>query len=188
MTTDQRLEKLEQQNRWMRRIGAVGIAVVAAVFLLGQGGGKAKVPQDLVVRSLQVKDLKRGGHVRLDVDGLVIHDKAGLVPLVMLHGDGGLSVYDRNGRQALAVGVGKVGGVGKNVAGLFLLGEKNVRASLQVAADGSPALRLSDKDGRTRALLGVTEAVNKAGKKTKTAENTLTLYDAKGNVIWQTPR
>ena len=37
MTTEQRLERLERQNRWMRRIGAVAVAVAAAVFLIGQG-------------------------------------------------------------------------------------------------------------------------------------------------------
>ena len=37
MTTEQRLERLERENRWMRRFGAVGVAVAAAVFLIGQG-------------------------------------------------------------------------------------------------------------------------------------------------------
>jgi hypothetical protein len=35
MTLEQRVEKLERENRWMRRIGAVGVAVAAAVFLEG---------------------------------------------------------------------------------------------------------------------------------------------------------
>jgi hypothetical protein len=35
----------------------------------------------------------------------------------------------------------------------------------------------------------VTTAVNsRTGAETKTAENTLKMYDAKGNVIWQAPR
>jgi hypothetical protein len=32
MTTEQRLVRLERENKWMRRIGAVGLALVAAVF------------------------------------------------------------------------------------------------------------------------------------------------------------
>jgi hypothetical protein len=33
MTTEQRLERLELQNRWMRRIGAVGVAVAVCSLL-----------------------------------------------------------------------------------------------------------------------------------------------------------
>ena len=40
MTTEQRLERLERENRWMRRVGVVVVAVAAAVFLIGQGEGK----------------------------------------------------------------------------------------------------------------------------------------------------
>jgi len=40
MTTEQRLERLERENRWTRRIGTVGVAVVAALFLIGQGKDK----------------------------------------------------------------------------------------------------------------------------------------------------
>ncbi len=40
MTLEQRLERLERENRWMRRIGAVAVAVAAAVFLIGQGKAK----------------------------------------------------------------------------------------------------------------------------------------------------
>jgi hypothetical protein len=37
MTLEQRVEKLERQNRWMRRMGAVGVALLAALVLIGQG-------------------------------------------------------------------------------------------------------------------------------------------------------
>ncbi|MHC4162168.1 MAG: type II secretion system protein GspG [Planctomycetota bacterium] len=43
MTTEQRLERLERENRWMRRIGVVGLALVVVslagfVHLLGRNG------------------------------------------------------------------------------------------------------------------------------------------------------
>ncbi len=63
MTTEQRLERLERQIRWMRRIGAVGVAVAAAVFLIGQG--KDKEPPDLEVRSLKVVDNKGMVHAKI---------------------------------------------------------------------------------------------------------------------------
>jgi hypothetical protein len=43
MTTEQRLERLERENRWVRRIGAVAVAVAAAVFLIGQGRQEPRV-------------------------------------------------------------------------------------------------------------------------------------------------
>ena len=55
--------------------------------------------------------------------------------------------------------------------------------------DDAPSLDIADKNGQVRATLGVTTTVHKVtGAETKTAENALILFDAKGNVIWQTPR
>jgi hypothetical protein len=144
MNLEQRLERLERENRWMRRIGAVGVAVVAAVFLIGQG--KDKELPDLEVRSLKVKD--NAGKVRAvlasDTDGTVY-----------------LRLRDKDGKP---------------------------RAGLTLFAD-SPSLDLWDKNCETRAVLGVTTTVDKVtGAETKTAESTLTLYDAQGTVVWQAPR
>ena len=50
------------------------------------------------------------------------------------------------------------------------------RARLGVLAGGSCVLRLNDKAGQTRASLGVLADGAR-----------LTMYDAKGNVIWQAP-
>ena len=51
MTTEQRLERLERENRWMRRIGAVGVAVAATVFLIGQG----KIPGTIEAREFVLR-------------------------------------------------------------------------------------------------------------------------------------
>jgi hypothetical protein len=82
MTTEQRLERLERENRWMRRIGAVCLALVAAVFLMGQE--KAKELPDLEVGSLKA---------------LVLYDgnlKARATLGVALDGEAGLLLYDGN--------------------------------------------------------------------------------------------
>jgi hypothetical protein len=54
MTTEQRLERLERENKWMRRIGVVAVAVAATVFLIGQG--KEKALPDLKAKSLELID------------------------------------------------------------------------------------------------------------------------------------
>ena len=75
MTTEQRLERLERKIRWMRRIGAVGLAIVAAIAVWPRS-------RDPKVNSLQVTD--KNGTERMwlvtDVDGtpgLVLHDAKG---------------------------------------------------------------------------------------------------------------
>jgi len=166
MTLEQRLEKLERENRWMRRIGAVAVALVGACVLVGQVD---KELPDLVVRSLKVKDgngrvrawlgtLPDGSpHLRLTSEDLRI--RANLAT----HADGSAS--------------------------LALIDKSYmVRAMLTTDADGSPSLNLADKDGQDRAVLGVITTADKVtGAKTTTAENTLTLYDGKGKVLWQLP-
>ena len=96
MTTEQRLERLERENRRMRRIGAVAVAVAAAVFLVGQG--KSKELPDLEARSLTIKD--EGGNVRAKLTtagaaaGLALMAKDGKVR-VNLYTTAGGSTYLR---------------------------------------------------------------------------------------------
>ena len=60
---------------------------------------------------------------------------------------------------------------------------------MSLAEDGSPSISLLDAKERPRARLGVTEMkVKPTGAEIKTAENTLMLFDEKGDVIWQAPR
>jgi hypothetical protein len=54
MTLEQRVRKLEQENRWMRRIAALALAAVAAVVLMGQAESD-ELPE-LVARSVTIKD------------------------------------------------------------------------------------------------------------------------------------
>ncbi|MHC4164957.1 MAG: hypothetical protein ACYSUM_22820, partial [Planctomycetota bacterium] len=116
------------ESRWMRRIGAVGVAVVAAVFLIGQGGGKAKELPNLVARSLTLKDTE--GTVRaylaagVDGSSLVFVDKA------------------RTWRASLIVG-------GVDGAGLRICDrDGTARVRLGISHNGSPRLRLYDAKGQ----------------------------------------
>jgi hypothetical protein len=126
MTTEQRLARLERENRWMRRIGAVGLALVAAVFLMGQE--KAKDLPDLEVRSLTVKD--KDGKVRAvlgtDADGpaLKLSDEDGRTraALDVLDGEPSLTLKDKDGKAG---------------------------ALLFTAADGSPGLARKPTAPRT---------------------------------------
>ena len=64
MTIEQRLNRLERQNRRLRLGGMVLLLGIGAVFLMGQANGE---PGNLIVRSLKVVD--DGGKVRLLLQG-----------------------------------------------------------------------------------------------------------------------
>jgi len=62
------------------------------------------------------------------------------------------------------------------------------RATLELAPNKNPQLNLADENGNTRAILGATGTVNKkTGAITNYPENTLTLYNEKGDVLFQRP-
>jgi len=111
MTTEQRLERLERENRWMRRIGAVAVAVAAAVFLIGQG--KKNAPPDLVVRSLKVvdKDGKVRAYLVKPADGsatLGLMDSAGRMRVLLQAPDRmpALRIMDKAGKKRVILSAG----------------------------------------------------------------------------------
>jgi hypothetical protein len=140
MTTEQRLERLERENRWMRRIGAVGVAVAAAVFLIGQG--KENELPDLEVRSLTVKDEAGVVRARLKTD----------------RGLTGLAFLDKHGKDRAWLGAGD-GSAGLTFTPTFQLGvsfgsqslrlydeDRKLRLALSTHRDGSPSLRFFDAE------------------------------------------
>ncbi len=170
MDLEQRLVRLERANRRMKRIGALVLMVAAAVVLSGAADGK-DLP-DLEVGSLTLKD--KDGKTR----ALLGASADGAVGLLLTDKDGKTRAYlvvEANGSPVLAL----TDKDGKR------------RASLYVGVDGSPALVLYDKGRRTlfAATLGVVTTVDKrTGAKTTTTAGALTLFDAKGDVLWQAPR
>ena len=185
MDLEQRLARLERANRRMKRLGTVVLVVAAAVLLSGAAQGKEL--QHLEVGSLALMD--KAGKVRATLaeeDGavaLAFYGRDGRRRAVLsMHADGspGLLLYDKNGKPRAVLSVFE------NSAALLLFDKDGkTRATLGVDADGREVgLRLYDKAAEPRAVLGATTT----GAKTRTAESALTLFDAKGEVIWQAPR
>ena len=224
MTIEQRVAKLEKQNRWMKRMGGLAVAAVACVVLMGQG--KAKELPDLVAKSLTIKD--RHGKTRASLTmgrgaiQLALHNKKGDeramlevtgegVPLFLLMdvwgtnraklivpraGGPEFGLYNRGGGVSLTAtdrGVSlltlrDLNGAARlrlaaslGLSSLVLRDKLNKpRISLEVGRAGPASLTLLDRAGQTRVVLGA--------KVFKTPENTLTLLDAKGNVVWKAPK
>ncbi len=134
MTIEQRVAKLERQNRWMKRGGGLMLAAVACVVLMGQG--KAKELPDLEVRSLTVKSKDGKELVFLGAD-------VGWTAL--------LRFTSKDGRHQARLGTTLSG-----MPSLYLGDNANrAQVSLGLAPWGSPLFGVRDKNGVNRLGLGV---------------------------------
>jgi len=122
-TLAQRLERVERENRSLRRVGVLMLVGVAALLIAAQATANRVVEAEKFV----VRDAS--GKIRAELGA----PPDGRVALTLFDRDGGLRVELRvltNGRVGL------------------LLYDKNgkSRAALRVLAEGGPVLGLFDKD------------------------------------------
>ncbi len=91
MTVEQRLERLERQNRWLKRIATVCVAVVAVVFLLGQGKDKPRVveAEAFVLRDSEGKQRAVLSMEKPNTPSLVLLDRDGTKRVYLLAEQGG---------------------------------------------------------------------------------------------------
>ena len=169
MSVEERVARLERENRWMRRIGAAAFAVVAAVFLLGQGKGKEL--RDLKAKSLELVDesgkrwlfagsgKETASFGLYDTNGawfLVWRDKVGKQNDVELRSDNrgfvnltasdeqvGVYVHDSETIPLMAM---YTDDKEKPVIGLQ---SKDGRAGVRLAVDKPPYLRVGGPNGKT---------------------------------------
>ena len=118
-------------------------------------------------------------------------------------GGPGLRLYDAAGRRRVRLSLGctkeepvlllydAAGALRTGLdAGLLWVGDAAgaPRAFLGVADSGEPYLTLWDAAGQERVTVGCTKTVDKdTGAETKYPESTVTLFNAKGDVLWQAP-
>jgi len=125
----ERLNRLEGENCWLKRIVALVVVVIAAVFLMGQ----AKVSKVAKV---------------IEAEKFVVRDKSGKVRAALqISAEGGpsLDLYDKNGKNRAQLAILEFGGP---TPILFLL-DRNEKFSLKLAEIGGEGLMwLHDKDGR----------------------------------------
>jgi hypothetical protein len=205
MTLEERLARLERENRWMRRGAAALIAAAAFVVLSAQGEERA-LP-DLEVRSLSLKD--GDGRVRaalrLEEAGaaLVFWSERGeeRVHLGCRKASNLLALTDPAGNDRIVLEVAYDRSASININDMHELnraqlsvdelgdpemslwdGQGKMRGALSLR-EGRPRVFIADRTMRERAVLGV------AGSgKERTEENAVTLFDAAGKVIWQAPK
>jgi len=113
-----RLARLERENRWLKRIGAVLVVVAAAGGLMGQVQPTAGTVES---QRFVVKDAAKG-------------DKGGVWISARPYGWSNLQVFDRAGTSRLATGVAADG------AAVLVINDSSgtTRAGLGIAADDHP--------------------------------------------------
>ena len=113
MSVEERLARLERENRWMRRIGGLTLAAAAVVVLVGQG--KEKDLPDLAVRSLTVKDAEGNKRITLgagDRATLRFKDPGGQMRILLDSAADDGSVFalrDTKGRTRVTLGAPRSG-------------------------------------------------------------------------------
>lgn len=127
----QRLDRLERENRRLRRVGATLAVGVAAVVLMGQARTPARV---IEAQKFVLRDESGKIHAELDLGR---------------HGTPFLAFSDQDGKARAGLGLMPDG------APVLRLADRDgkVRAALDVGADGAPGLTLYDQDENPRVSL-----------------------------------
>lgn len=163
-----RLDRLERENRLLKRAGLAAIGLIAAVVLMGQAQ-PSHVAKMVEAERFLVRDATGKPRATL-----------GLLP----DGSPSLNLIDKDGNIRMAVGMKPEGSPSIN---LYDKTQTN-RAVLATLPDGSPALVLFNKAGETQALLGSSfpMRIHPEDIETRPASS-LVLFDKDGKVIWKAP-
>ena len=108
----ERLEKLERQNRWMKRGALALTAGLAVTLFMGAGGNKPEVLDEIRVKKLVIED--DAGTIRCQLDAsnkgtiLQLNDRSGS-PRVAIFTDAksgmaGMNVRQKDGKMRLGMG------------------------------------------------------------------------------------
>lgn len=170
--TAQRLEKLERDNKRLKRSALCTVIVLAA---LGGIYATQPVPDKITAREFEVVDASGKPRVRLV-------SEQGEAYIVLLDADNtpaASMLVDKSGRPAFSLfhAFGKLPGANKP------------RAIMGLSGDGSPGIRLYDARGFELDLGSTSTVAEKTGELHQSSAASITMFgNAKDHhVIWQAP-
>jgi hypothetical protein len=185
----ERLDRLEREHHWWRRVGLSLLLATVAIATLGQtpAPGVPKVIQAERFLLLDASGTIRGelgitdaGMPRLILRQLGAVDEASFAEL---H-PAGLALHEGKGLPYLSMAP----------SGFSLYsGNTQARITMRIGDESGPLLSFSDESGATRAALGRTRRQEERGGSLErlptysSASYSLVLLDKDGKVIWETP-
>jgi hypothetical protein len=186
MDINARLEKLERENRRMKKIGIVTVVFASVLFISGQ----AKTNKVIEANEFHLVD--GAGKVRgtfvTNNDGqtlLRLSDSTGQVVANFGTGTQGSSLFlgSTNSKQQIVF-------VNPGIKGIPTLQMSGSGGNLEVTLDrdsGGPSLTIEDSDGYSSALGRSDLVLTKTGKKEQTPAASLVLFDKDKKVLWSAP-
>jgi hypothetical protein len=147
-----RVDHLERESRWWKRLASGVAALLGIVVLLGAAASKKiKSPAELRAQRIVLVDKAEQGRAELTVTsenqpGLVLADDAGKPRLTLAlskYGEPTLSFVDAGGTRRLTLSLDLYGTMLR-----FTDDAGNPRVALVVPSEGEPALELLSKDDK----------------------------------------
>lgn len=200
----ERLQKLEGENRTLKRAFTLLLVAVGCALMMGQAAPKSRM---LEAEKLILTDASGSTRAELAVlpGGPALRFFNSERKVRALYGGGGLSLFDTEERQLPLASFGASGlsfGDGSkytiSLGGYSALARATAEPRLALyegngghitlSVDKSgPLLLMSDKDA-FQARLGTTDLqIPRTGESRTTSAASLILFDKKGNVIWRAP-
>jgi len=189
-----RLEKVEKENRTLKRFALAFLSLIAAVVVMGQ----ARPSRTMEAEQFVLKDPQGLVRARLGVSGrattLNFYDAAGVLRqslMVGANGIPGLSLFDAAGNQTVSLANGEAGpSLGlQEGAGRLLSVEQLIKQPgivLHVAKD-EMGLIIEDREGFS-AVVGNADLVSlRTGERQQTSVASVVLFDKDKKVLWSAP-
>lgn len=177
---EERLDKLERQNRRLKQAGLLALIAITAIVLMGQSAPKSRTVE---ANSFVLTDEK--GNMRADLSmvggaGLTVYDSKGEPRgMFAVNEDGAfLTLKDAERQKGSVLTV--------NSDSVLLRRHGKIQARLFVDDDG-PSLALEDTQGFESRLGVAALRTPLTGESSRTSAASLTLFDKDRKVIWRTP-
>jgi hypothetical protein len=147
-----RVERLERESRWWKRLASVMLVLLGIIVLLGAAAGKkATSPTELRGQRIVLVDKAEQGRAELTMlpdnqPGLMLTDDAGKPRLMLAlskYGEPMLSFADAGGTRRIVLSLDLYGAMLR-----FADDVGSPRAALAVPSEGEPELELLSKDDK----------------------------------------
>ena len=204
MDINARLEKLERENRRMKKTGIVGIVFASVLFISGQaktnkvveanefvlkdGNGKARARLSMftLFRDPEPATSAENTLMQKDIPNLSFYDAEGHPRIFIAAFQEESRIYLNDSQQtmhsAMWAGSAATSGAGASITGRGEL----FRVTLDTFIEG-PQLVLADKEGYSTEIGRTDLVVTKTGKEEQTPAASLVLFGKGKKVLWSAP-